>query len=134
MHFFLVRSMCEILVAHPQFNYAQNVVAFITPLLCSGVPQLRAVVLANLQELLTNDKRGEISHAVIKRINHYLKTKKRDRVKPEMLEVLLSLKLHALNEAQAEAQRKEEEAKEAKKKKKKGFEPQMSKKEKKRWD
>ena len=125
--------MCEILVAHPQFNYAQNVVAFITPLLCSGVPQLRAVVLINLQELLTNDKRGEISHAVIKRINHYLKTKKRDRVKPEMLEVLLSLKLHALNEAQAEAQRKEEEAKEAKKKKKKGFEPQMSKKEKKRW-
>ena len=75
---------------------------------------------------------GEITHAVVKRINHFLKTKKRDRIKPEMLEALLALKLHALNEAQAEAHRKEEEAKEAKKKKAKGFEPQMSKKDRKR--
>ena len=124
--------MCELLVAHPQFNYAQNIVAFVTPLLCSGILQLRTVVLTSLQDLLANDKRGEISYAVIKRINHFLKTKKRDRIKPEMLEVLLSLKLHALNEAQAEAQRKEDEAKEAKKKKAKGFQIQMSKKEKKR--
>ena len=50
-----------------------------------------------------------------------------------MLEALLALKLHALNEAQAEAHRKEEEAKEAKKKKAKGFEPQMSKKDRKRY-
>jgi len=125
-------SMCELLVAHPQFNYAQNIVAFVTPQLCSGIPQLRAIVLKNLQALLKSDKRGEITHAVVKRINHFLKTKKRDRIKPEMLEALLALKLHALNEAQAEAHRKEEEAKEAKKKKAKGFEPQMSKKDRKR--
>ena len=51
--------MCELLVAHPQFNYAQNIVAFVTPQLCSGIPQLRAIVLKNLQALLKSDKRGQ---------------------------------------------------------------------------
>jgi len=126
-----LRCMCQLLTSHPQFNYAQNIVAFVVPYLSSGLAQLRSIALESLQALFRADKRGEISHVVIKKINHFLKTKKRDRVKPEMLEVLLALKLHSLNEAQMETQRKEEEARALKKKKKQEAQP-MSKKEKKR--
>ena len=49
-----------------------------------------------LDKLFKNDKRGQVSYLVVRSINHHLKVRKRERVKPEMLNVLLSLKLYHL--------------------------------------
>ena len=109
--------MCQILVSHPHFNFASNVVAFVTPFLCSGALELRSMVKDSLSQLFREDRRGEISAAVVRKINHYCKTKK--TVRKEMLEVLLSLRLHALNEGHQEEVKKSKEMLKMSKKEKK---------------
>ena len=63
----------------------------------SGNEKLRQIAKSGLDQVFKNDKRGQVSYMVVRSINHHLKVKKRERVKPEMLNVLISLKLYHLD-------------------------------------
>jgi nucleolar complex protein 3 len=58
--------------------------------------KLREIVKINLDRLFKGDKKGQVSLLVVRSINHHLKVKKREKVRPEMLNVLLALKLYHL--------------------------------------
>lgn len=106
-----LKCMTALLVAHPEFNYTENVIQFIVPYMNSKVPEIRRIVSSSVQQLFREDKKGQVSLLVVRSINHQLKTKA--RVQPEMLNSLLSLKLYHLENPQdiATAHLKEENAK-----------------------
>jgi hypothetical protein len=80
---------------------SDNVVNFLVPFLNASDSELRSIVLEALKHVFINDRRGEVSHAIVRKINHHLKTKAHDKIRPEMLQVLLNLRLFNLNEAAA---------------------------------
>ena len=107
---YAIHCTCELLKAHPHFNYMQdNVVNFIVPHLNSSDIKVRSIVQNALMHIFANDKRGEISYATVKKINHHLKTKTHEKIRPEMLQVLLSLRLYILNEAAAQRQSEQDD-------------------------
>ena len=91
-----LRCMTELLVAHPEFNYSENMIQFVVPYLNSPQESLRSIVKAACDKLFKNDKKGQVSLLIVRSINHHLKSKKRERIRPEMLNVLLALKLYHL--------------------------------------
>ena len=107
---YAIHCTCELLKAHPHFNYMQdNVVNFIVPLLNSSDLKVRSIVQEALMHIFANDKRGEISYAAVKKINHHLRTKTHEKIRPEMLQVLLSLRLYILNEAAVQRQSEQDD-------------------------
>ena len=118
--------MMNLLVAHPEFNFTENVIQFTVPYLNCPFENLRQIAKQGLDQVFKNDKRGQVSYLVVRSINHHLKTKKRDRIKPEMLNVLLSLKLYHLENTKDIATAHLEAMKKGKKKRE-----EMSKKERK---
>ena len=119
----------ELLKSHPYFNYmSDNVVNFLVPFLNASDLQLRRIVAEAINHVFLNDKRGEASYAIVKKINHHLKTKTHEKIRPDMLEVLLSIPLYSLNEASAQSQQNNY----TKNKKARHTEPYVSKKERKR--
>ena len=126
---YAIKCTSELLKTHPYFNYmSDNVVNFLVPFLNASDRELRSIVSSSLKHVFVNDKRGEVTYAIVKKINHHLKTKTHEKIQPDMLEVLLSIPLYSLNEAYAQ---KESEM-ENKKNKKGKNEPYVSKKERKR--
>merc|ERR1719225_878916 len=105
-----------------------NVVNFLIPFLNANDSNIRTIVSSCVTHVFLTDKRGEVTYAIVKKINHHLKTKTHEKIQPDMLEVLLSIPLYSLNEAYAQ---KESEM-ENKKNKKGKHEPYVSKKERKR--
>lgn len=88
--------LMELLIAHPQFNFTENIIQFSVAYLNSPIVKLRQTVHTGLIRLFKNDKRGQVSYMAVRCINHHLKSKKREKVRPEMLDVLLSLKMYHL--------------------------------------
>jgi hypothetical protein len=76
-HFFLSIHFCNLFIFTPH-------------------AELREIVKINLDRLYKGDKKGQASLLVVCSINHHLKVKKREKVRPEMLNVLLALKLYHL--------------------------------------
>ena len=88
--------LMELLVSHPEFNYAENIIQFSVAYLNSSNIKLRQTVKGGIIKLFKNDKRGQVSYMTVRSINHHLKSKKREKVKSELLDVLLSLKMYHL--------------------------------------
>ena len=88
--------LMELLIAHPQFNFTENIIQFSVAYLNSPIVKLRQTVHTGIIRLFKNDKRGQVSYMAVRCINHHLKSKKREKVRPEMLDVLLSLKMYHL--------------------------------------
>ena len=88
--------LMELLIAHPQFNFTENIIQFSVAYLNSPIVKLRQTVHTGMIRLFKNDKRGQVSYMAVRCINHHLKSKKREKVRPEMLDVLLSLKMYHL--------------------------------------
>lgn len=59
-----VNCMCDLLVAHPYFNFANNIAKFLIPLLDSKLPSIREAVLKCFTQIFKEDKRGDLSLSV----------------------------------------------------------------------
>ncbi len=59
--------MCKMLVSHPYFNLATNIVNFVVPFLNFWDPAVRAIVFDAIKGVFRIDKRGEISYEVSQR-------------------------------------------------------------------
>ena len=59
-----VNCMCDLLVTHPYFNFANNIAKFLIPLLDSKLPAIREAVFKCFTQIFKEDKRGELSLSV----------------------------------------------------------------------
>ncbi|XP_069671581.1 nucleolar complex protein 3 [Periplaneta americana] len=91
-----LRCMCDLLVTHSYFNFSQNLVQMLVPYLNHHIPSVRETCANAMKTLFKNDKKGEISLEIVRRINHLVKSRSHS-VHPEVLEVLLSLRIKEVN-------------------------------------
>uniref|UniRef100_A0A0A9XF28 NOC3-like protein n=3 Tax=Lygus hesperus TaxID=30085 RepID=A0A0A9XF28_LYGHE len=122
-----VKSFCELLIAHPYFNYSNNIVRLVVPYLDNPNQTVRTCVAECFKHIFTHDKRGEIILEIVRKINELVKTRKHT-VRPDVVAVLSHLKIKDVNLDQL----KEAEIKEKKLQDKKSRIINLSKKEKKR--
>ncbi|KAL1116558.1 hypothetical protein AAG570_005030 [Ranatra chinensis] len=91
-----VDCLGQLLCAHPYFNYSANIVQLLTPYLDNSRPSVRTVVTSAFTEVFRQDKRGDITLQIVRRINDLVK-KRKHVVKREVVSVLSSLQLIDLN-------------------------------------
>ncbi|XP_011297136.1 nucleolar complex protein 3 homolog [Fopius arisanus] len=104
-----VSSLCQLLITHPYFNFSVNIGNFLIPLLDNRHEKIRQIIFQCFSQIFKDDKRGELSLSIVRKLNHYIKQHEQT-VHPEIISVLLSLRIKDIN---LDAERKEE----AKKKK-----------------
>ncbi|XP_036345082.1 LOW QUALITY PROTEIN: nucleolar complex protein 3 homolog, partial [Rhagoletis pomonella] len=91
-----VQSMCDILVAHPYFNYVQNVAQLLVYMLNCRYQNIREEINKCFRTVFANDKKLDMTLYIVRRINHLIKTKL-PNVHVECLTCLLSLKIKNVN-------------------------------------
>ncbi|XP_055707209.1 nucleolar complex protein 3 homolog [Phlebotomus papatasi] len=119
--------LCELVLAHPNFNFSPNIGQTLVYLSNSRFPQIREKVNQCFRTIFKTDKRLDLTLHIIRRINHLVKTKQ-NNVYPEVLTSLTSLYIKDIN-LDAE---KEKEIKEKKLEAKKSRVMNLSKRERKR--
>jgi len=113
---FFLSCMCQLLVAHPHFNFATNILHAVCPILTSAHAAARTTVKNAVEEVFKGDMRGEISMEATKLINHLVKTRKHN-VRPEVVDVLRSLRIKNVNLDQEKDEEMNLKKKEARKQK-----------------
>lgn len=91
-----VQSMCDILVAHPYFNYVQNIAQLLVYMLNCNFISMRDAVNKCFRTVFANDKKLDMTLYIIRRINNLIKTKL-NNVHLECITCLLSLKIKNVN-------------------------------------
>ncbi|XP_063979573.1 nucleolar complex protein 3 homolog [Diachasmimorpha longicaudata] len=99
-----VTSLCQLLTTHPYFNYSVNIASFLVPLLDNKREKIRETIFQCFKQIFTDDKRGEISLVVVRKLNQYIKQHEQT-ANSEIISVLLFLKIKDVN---LDAERKEE--------------------------
>ncbi|EFA07654.2 nucleolar complex protein 3 [Tribolium castaneum] len=122
-----VQALCDLLVAHPYFNYAQNIAQAVVPFLNNVRSNIREIAKNAIRTVFKEDKREEIILKILRIINAYLKNRAHN-VHPDMLETFLVLNLRDVNLDEE----KEQDIKQKKLMARKQKVLQMSKKERKR--
>ncbi|KAJ8923990.1 hypothetical protein NQ315_006766 [Exocentrus adspersus] len=90
-----IQAMCDLLVAHPYFNFAQNIAQAIVPFLNSHNKTVRETVNASVKAVIKEDKKEEITLKILRSINNYLKN--HAHIYEDILDVLLVLNLKDVN-------------------------------------
>lgn len=62
--------MCDLLVAHPYFNFSQNVAQALVPFLNNSNKEVRAVVKESITTIFREDKKEEITLKVYLKLRH----------------------------------------------------------------
>ncbi|XP_017049138.1 nucleolar complex protein 3 homolog [Drosophila ficusphila] len=91
-----VQCMCDLLVAHPYFNYVQNIAQLLVYMLNCNYQEMRTAVNQCFRTVFSNDKRLEITLFIVRRINHLIKTKQ-NNVHVECITCLMGLKIKGVN-------------------------------------
>ncbi|XP_068153328.1 nucleolar complex protein 3 [Drosophila tropicalis] len=91
-----VQCLSELLLAHPYFNYVQNIAQLLVYMLNCNYQSIRSIVNQTFRSLFKTDKRLEMTLFVVRRINHLIKTKQ-NNVHVECITCLMSLKIKDVN-------------------------------------
>merc|ERR1712025_437106 len=113
---FFLSCMCQLLTAHPHFNFANNILHAIIPILSNSNQEARTNVKNSLEELFKSDMRGEISLEAVRLINHLVKSRKHN-VRNEVVSVLLALRIKNVDLDKEKTEEVERKKLEARKKK-----------------
>ncbi|XP_052426489.1 nucleolar complex protein 3 homolog [Carassius gibelio] len=87
-----IRCICDLLVALPHFNFHNNIVVMVVPLMRDPDRKVSEMCCAAVSRLLKQDKLGQASLAVVKVISGMVKSRNYN-VKPEVLNCLLCLRI-----------------------------------------
>ncbi|ERE77484.1 putative nucleolar complex protein 3 like protein [Cricetulus griseus] len=87
-----VKSLCELLVALPHFNFHNNIIVLIVPLMNDGSKLVSEMCCEAVKKLFKQDKLGQASLGVIKVISGFVKGRNYE-VRPEMLKTFLCLRI-----------------------------------------
>ncbi|KAH8358763.1 hypothetical protein KR093_002267, partial [Drosophila rubida] len=91
-----VQCMCDLLLAHPYFNYVQNIAQLLVYMLNCNYGAMRVAVNQCFRSLFSNDKRLDMTLFVVRRINHLIKTKQ-NNVHLECITCMMGLKIKHVN-------------------------------------
>lgn len=56
-----IQAMCELLVTHSYFNFAENIAQALVPLMNNGNKKVRETIVESLKNLFKDDKKGDIT-------------------------------------------------------------------------
>ncbi|XP_053161910.1 nucleolar complex protein 3 homolog [Hemicordylus capensis] len=87
-----VKCLCELLVALPHFNFHNNIIVLIVPLMDSPSKQISEMCCDAVKNLFKQDKLGFASLGVVKVVSGLVKSRNYD-VRPEVLMTLLHLRI-----------------------------------------
>ncbi|XP_042312774.1 nucleolar complex protein 3 homolog isoform X2 [Sceloporus undulatus] len=87
-----VKCLCELLVALPHFNFHNNIIVLIVPLMNDASKQVSEMCCDAVKILFKQDKLGFASLGVVKVISGLVKSRNYD-VRPEVLMTLLHLRI-----------------------------------------
>ncbi|KAL2769541.1 nucleolar complex protein 3-like protein [Daubentonia madagascariensis] len=87
-----VKSLCELLVALPHFNFHNNIIVLIVPLMNDVSKLISEMCCEAVKKLFKQDKLGQASLGVIKVISGFVKGRNYE-VRPEMLKTFLCLRI-----------------------------------------
>ncbi|KAL6031129.1 hypothetical protein STEG23_024745 [Scotinomys teguina] len=87
-----VKSLCELLVALPHFNFHNNIIVLIVPLMNDESKLISEMCCEAVKKLFKQDKLGQASLGVIKVISGFVKGRNYE-VRPEMLKTFLCLRI-----------------------------------------
>ncbi|KAJ6668906.1 hypothetical protein lerEdw1_007715 [Lerista edwardsae] len=87
-----VKCLCELLVALPHFNFHNNIIVLIVPLMNDASKQISEMCCGAVESLFKQDKLGVASLGVVKVISGLVKSRNYD-VRPEVLMALLHLRI-----------------------------------------
>ncbi|XP_058058231.1 nucleolar complex protein 3 homolog [Anopheles bellator] len=91
-----VNCLCDLVLAHPYFNYTQNIVQVLVPILNDVKPNLRKIVHACFSTLFKTDTRLDLTHHVVRHINLLISKKERN-IFPETISCLKYLQINQIN-------------------------------------
>ncbi|KAG5319094.1 NOC3L protein, partial [Acromyrmex heyeri] len=91
-----VSCMCELLAVHPYFNFSVNIANYVLPLLDNKRSNIREKVAQCISQIFKEDKRGQISLTIVRKLNQYIKSRKHS-VHSEVISVLLALRIKDIN-------------------------------------
>lgn len=87
-----VRCLCELLLALPHFNFHNNIIVVLAPLMNDATKQVSGVCCDAFRKLFQQDKLGGASLAAVRVISGLVKSLNYN-VRPEVLRTLLSLRI-----------------------------------------
>ncbi|XP_008072774.1 nucleolar complex protein 3 homolog [Carlito syrichta] len=87
-----VKSLCELLVTLPHFNFHNNIIVLIVPLMNDVSKSISEMCCEAVKKLFKQDKLGQASLGVIKVISGFVKGRNYE-VRPEMLRTFLCLRI-----------------------------------------
>ncbi|XP_047409320.1 nucleolar complex protein 3 homolog [Sciurus carolinensis] len=87
-----VKSLCELLVTLPHFNFHNNIIVLIVPLMNDMSKSISEMCCEAVKKLFKQDKLGQASLGVIKVISGFVKGRNYE-VRPEMLRTFLCLRI-----------------------------------------
>uniref|UniRef100_A0A8B9ISC2 Nucleolar complex protein 3 homolog n=1 Tax=Amazona collaria TaxID=241587 RepID=A0A8B9ISC2_9PSIT len=87
-----VKCLCELLVALPHFNFHNNIIVLIVPLMNDASKMISELCCEAVKKLFKQDKLGCASLGVVKVISGLVKGRNYD-VRPEVLKVFLHLRI-----------------------------------------
>ncbi|KFO93837.1 Nucleolar complex protein 3, partial [Buceros rhinoceros silvestris] len=87
-----VKCLCELLVALPHFNFHNNIIVLIVPLMNDASKTISELCFEAVKKLFKQDKLGCASLGVVKVISGLVKGRNYD-VRPEVLKVFLHLRI-----------------------------------------
>uniref|UniRef100_A0A8C7FZY6 Nucleolar complex protein 3 homolog n=1 Tax=Oncorhynchus kisutch TaxID=8019 RepID=A0A8C7FZY6_ONCKI len=87
-----IRCICELLVALPHFNFHNNIIVTVVPLMNDPVKRVSDMCCEAVKKLLKQDKQGHAALGTVKVISGLVKSRNYD-VRPELLKVLLCLRI-----------------------------------------
>lgn len=87
-----VRCLCELLLALPHFNFHNNIIVVLAPLMNDAAKQVSGVCCDAFRKLFQQDKLGGASLAAVRVISGLVKSLNYN-VRPEVLRTLLSLRI-----------------------------------------
>ncbi|XP_056101943.1 nucleolar complex protein 3 homolog [Rhinichthys klamathensis goyatoka] len=87
-----IRCICDLLVALPHFNFHNNIIVMVVPLMNDPIRTVSEMSCEAVRKLLKQDKLGQASLAMVKVISGMVKSRNYN-VKPEVLKCLLCLRI-----------------------------------------
>lgn len=102
-----VQCLCEVILAHPYFNFSTNVGQLLVQFLNSPNELVRKTVHETFVKIFKTDKRLDLSRHIVSNINHLIK-KKSNFVHVELVSCLSALQIKNINvNAEKEAELKQ---------------------------
>ncbi|MBN3304397.1 NOC3L protein, partial [Amia calva] len=87
-----VKCVCELLVALPHFNFHNNIIVVVVPLMNDNSKTVSQMCCEAVRKMLKQDKVGQASLGMVRVISGVVKSRNYD-VKPEVLKALLCLRI-----------------------------------------